>query len=869
VTSEDWPRLKVILADALEREEDERDAFLLQACGEDRELLAQARTLIAAEKSGGSTLDRPVVLAFEATEASRVGERVGAYEILEEIGHGGMGTVYVAQRADEQYRKKVAIKVVRRGMDTDFILRRFRMERQILAALDHPHIARLADGGVTEDGLPYFVMEHVEGEPLPDYCDSRRLSISERLRLFLDVCSAVEFAHQNLVVHRDLKPANILVTKDGTVKLLDFGIAKLLNPDIADGTIEQTGSLLRLMTPDYASPEQVKGEPITTSSDIYSLGVALYELLTGHRPYRVRTSDPGELARMVCQEEPPKPSAAVTRVEEVTRTGPDGASSVVRVTPELVSALREGDPSKLRRRLHGDLDNIVLMALRKERERRYVSVERFAADIQRHLDGRPVSARRPTLGYRAAKFAGRHRAGVAASAFILAALVTGLVWDLRETRRARAAEARAERRFNDVRKLARSLLFEIHDSVAKLSGATPARKLIVERALEYLDSLAKESGGDSALTRELATAYERVGEVQGHPYTANLGDTAGAFKSYRKALDLRETLAARSPRDPGIQLELANTLDHMGQILGTANDPAAIDAIKRSLAIREALVAVNPKGVETRNGLATSYHMMAAILTAGGKYREAVAVQRKEMDLFEALWKENPGDSRAQRNVALSYKYAGGTLEALKDYSASLELYRKAVAVDEARSSADPTSASARLDLSYSYGALAQCLAATGDLAGGIQAKAKAVAIQESLVAADPGNVDSRAALGRTYRRMGGLLLQQGEATPARDFGLKAVRLFEGLSSEIPENKQELAAALGFLADAETALAQAPAVSQALRRGHRRNACSAYERSATLWTQLGEQKSIFAWHADEPARVSAALARCREALKGR
>ncbi|MBA2339616.1 MAG: serine/threonine protein kinase, partial [Pyrinomonadaceae bacterium] len=250
-----------------------------------------------------------------------LGERVGTYEIVREIGQGGMGAVYLGERADHLFDKQVAIKIVKRGMDTDFVLRRFARERQVLAALDHPNIAKLLDGGVTEVGLPYFVMEYVEGASINQYCDAHKLTIAERLELFRHICSAVSYAHQNLIVHRDIKPSNILVTEDGTPKLLDFGIAKLLNPPLSAGTIDQTGTFMRLMTPEYASPEQVRGLPITTASDVYSLGVLLYELLTGHRPYRLKSRAPEEIASAVCEQEPERPSTAISRVVEVPANG--------------------------------------------------------------------------------------------------------------------------------------------------------------------------------------------------------------------------------------------------------------------------------------------------------------------------------------------------------------------------------------------------------------------------------------------------------------------------------------------------------------------------------------------------------------------
>src|SRR5262245_52207434 len=426
---ERWEQIERLYYAARKRDLGLRATFLDEACVGDESLRQEVESLLASDEQAGDFLNTPALrIATEeiAEEQARslVGRHLGHYRLLSQLGAGGMGEVYLAARADDQYRKQVAIKLVKRGMDTDNILRRFRHERQILAALDHPNIARLLDGGVSEDGLPYFVMEYIAGSPITEYCDSHQLSTEERLELFRQVCAAVHYAHQNLVVHRDLKPGNILVTEEGAPRLLDFGIAKVFNPELASPTLDLTAPEMRLMTPEYASPEQVRGEPITTASDIYSLGIVLYEMLTGHHPYRTRNQPPSEVIRIVCEKEPEKPSAIIGRVEEIT-----GADDPQPITPESVSRTREGQPEKLRRRLAGDLDNIVLMALRKEPERRYGSAEQLSEDIRRHLEGLPVIARKDTLGYRSAKFLQRHKAGVAATALVLT-LVIGFIVSL-------------------------------------------------------------------------------------------------------------------------------------------------------------------------------------------------------------------------------------------------------------------------------------------------------------------------------------------------------------------------------------------------------------------------------------------------------
>jgi eukaryotic-like serine/threonine-protein kinase len=415
-------QIRELFEAALERDPSRRLHFLEQACLGDAELLGEVQKLIEADEQGDTLLDDLLgaqeVLTRFPPPLPIEGRRIGPYRIEREIGRGGMGIVYLASRADGAFRKQFAFKVVQYSLTSDELLVRFRREREILGSLDHANIARLVDAGATEEGLPYYVMEYIEGQPIDRYCDEQRLNITQRTNLFRAVCQAVQYAHQNLVVHRDLKPSNILVTTDGTVKLLDFGIAKFLDHHRQEAVFAATVVGMRLMTPEYASPEQIRGEPIATASDVYTLGVILYELLTGHKPYRLKSGMLHEVERAICEEEPTRPSTVIVRNDQ--------AASLPSTADE-ISALREGSIARLRRRLSGDLDNILLMALRKEPGRRYPSAEQLDADLGRHLDNLPVIARQDTVLYRTQKFLLRHKLPLAAAAAFLLFLIGSLV----------------------------------------------------------------------------------------------------------------------------------------------------------------------------------------------------------------------------------------------------------------------------------------------------------------------------------------------------------------------------------------------------------------------------------------------------------
>ena len=773
---------------ALQRPAGRRAAFLDEACAGDPGLRRQVEALLATPTPAPS--DAPTAgVSPTRPEGSLAGHFIGPYKILREIGRGGMGAVYLALRADDQFRKQVAIKLIKPGMDTGAVIRRFRNERQILAALDHSHIARLLDGGVSESGLSYFVMEYVEGLPLDAYCDTHRLLTAERLALFLAVCSAVQYAHQNLVVHRDLKPGNVLVTAGGVPKLLDFGIAKLLRPELSADPLTATATALPLMTPEYASPEQARGGPVTTASDVYSLGVLLYELLTGHRPYQVPTGSLEDIARVIGETDPEKPSAAVTRSETVR-----GADGVVRaeLTPESVSHARADAPERLHRRLRGDLDTIVLMALRKEPGRRYASVAQFAEDIRRYLDGRPVIARQDTLGYRTGKFIRRHKAGGAAAALVALTLLGGAATTAWQARAARYQKARAERRFNDVRQLANSFIFEMHEAIEKLPGSTAAQALLVRRALEYLDSLAQEAGDDRSLQLELAAAYARLGNVQWHRYYAHLGDRPGALLSQRKALSIRAAVATAAPAHPSARRDLASSYLGTGDILVAAGDlHGGLEHYRQSMRIREALTAADPAAAAARRNLAVTYQRIGDTLGNPGfpnlgDRSGAREYYQKMQAIFEALAAGERASADDRHSLAIGYEKFGKVLAADGDWAGALDFYRKELAIFQANAAAAPTNARFRRDLAVGYGNVGDALAQRGDPDGALENYRAALQIRTELAAVDPTNAGARRDLAFIQDVIGSALAAKEDHAGALEYYRRALATFEALYAADP-----------------------------------------------------------------------------------
>ena len=714
MSPERWRRIEELFQEAADLHPKLRPSFLDRVCGVDSEIRSEVESLLKNDQPATQIEEMIQGAAEQAVKDYSVkvaGQRIGVYEVVKPLGKGGMGAVYLAVRADDTYRKQVAVKIVKRGMDTEFVLGRFRHERQILAGLDHPNVARLLDGGSTGEGLPYFVMEYVPGEPITRYCAAKNLSTRDRLLLFRQVCSAVQYAHQNLVIHRDLKPGNILVTAQGVPKLLDFGIAKVLSADgVSTTAITQTMTGLRMMTPEYASPEQVKGENVTTASDVYSLGVILFELLTGQRPYQIRNQSPGAALEAIVATNTERPSTVVGKL---------GAS-------------------RLRRQLAGDLDNIVLMAMRKEPERRYQSVEQLSEDIRRHLEGLPVQARKDTLRYRFAKFLHRNKLPVAAAAVITILLVGGIV--------ATTYQARvAARRFEQVRHLANAFLFDFHDSVAELPGSTKARALVVRKGLEYLDALATEAGRDPGLQKELAKAYEKVGDVQGDPFGSNLGDTEGARKSYSRSVEILEALQSRFPDDDEVGRTLVGGYSKLGSVMRSlGNNAKALEIYARGEAIGERLQSSNPSR-RTQADLATLHDYRARTLNQMGRVQESLEATQKALAINRRLLAADAGNAQMLGAVATNHATLGMNLARLERLPEAVSEFRSSVDIREKLAAAQPNNARMMRQLMIAYSHLGDALGSPTrtsmrDYEGAGAVLGKMLAIAEDLARQDPND---------------------------------------------------------------------------------------------------------------------------------
>ncbi|HQU82330.1 MAG TPA: protein kinase [Pyrinomonadaceae bacterium] len=688
----EWQEISDAFLSIVELPKNEREPAL-SAINDERKR-AEIEKLLAADDAEKTFLETSPLKAINSENAlPKMPEQIGRYKIIEQIGRGGMGTVYLAERED--LKKKVALKIIKRGMDTDEILRRFQTERQILANLEHSNIARLLDGGVSEDSLPFIVMEYVSGKDLLDYCDEKDLSLNEKLELFRKICAAVSYAHQNLVVHRDLKPSNILVTKDGEPKLLDFGISKLLTNE-TDET--GTATSLGMMTPNYASPEQFRGETVSTATDIYSLGVILFELLTGELPYEIRSKRFDEAAKIVAETEPRKPSSIIqdsrfkiqdSNLENGYRFQDKNSVS----TNELHKTNNQNQKTNPKSQipnpkfLRGDLDNIILKALRKEPSRRYSTVEQLSEDIRRHQTGLPVTARPDTFSYRASKFVQRNKISVVSAGLVGLALIGGIIGTSWQAIRAERQRALAEKRFGDVRQLANNAVFKYYEQIKDLDGATAARETLVKDATEYLDKLAQEAKGDVSLQKDLIKAYFRLGEVLGAPHAnANTGDSAGAIANYTKANAIIDDLIAEFPNEYESLNFKRNFHTKIGEVYQrTGNAEETRKNFLSAVEISEKIVKNEPNSAKNLSALGQSYVLYGETLPLGLGENESVTVASKGFPHLEKALQLDPNDSpslqrmnMADIRIGLQVSTLAREAENRKDEAKMRELYNRA-----------------------------------------------------------------------------------------------------------------------------------------------------------------------------------------------
>ncbi len=782
-----YARVKALFLDALDQPSTARATWLAAAC-DDPALRDEVATLLAAhdDAEGSGRLDRPLFDRPTADPADArdywAGRMVGPWRLAERLGAGGMGTVYRAERADGTYERTVAVKLLRPGNDIEALAGRLRAERRLLARLEHPLIARLYDGGVTEDGLPYLAMELVHGEPVTAYAEARGLGVEARLRLFRQVCEAVAYAHRALVVHRDLKPSNVLVTEeDGrpNVKLLDFGIAKLLDARGEDTSRDFTPTTAAL-TPAYAAPEQVRGRPATTATDVYSLGVLLYELLVGQRPYDLAGQSPAEVERLVCEAEPERPSVAAA-------------------SP----------------RLRGDLDTIVMKALAKEPDRRYPTADALSEDLRRYLDGLPVRARPATAGYRMGKFVRRHRVSVAAAGTVLLALVGGLGTALWQAHEAHEAAALAGRRFDTAREAARALIFDVHDAVETLPGSTPVREVIVSRALDYLDRLTLEAGDDATLRLDLAQAYLRVGNVQGNPNNSNLGRLQDALTSYRRGLAL---LPARTPVD---SLGLAVThlravlLEKLGDVYAHLGRPdSALAHFDRARALFRQNAEADPDNPDRLVALAIG-HLKRGDYTGNpnfpnaGRPAEALPYYRTTLDLLYRVRRRDTTDVQATRLIGVGYERLGSIYSLEGDFARAREAYRESKDIRDRLHAAFPNDAELHRDAAVAHEKLGLTYQAEGRLEEARSELEAAYAGYLALAKVDPRDVNAQVTLAVNEMQRGALMASPdlpsfGDRTAARALYRRALDRLRAVTALDSTNARVQA----LMAEAEAALAR-------------------------------------------------------------
>jgi tRNA A-37 threonylcarbamoyl transferase component Bud32/tetratricopeptide (TPR) repeat protein len=845
-----WQQVKRLLADCLELPPDERNAAALRLCGDDTELGRELLSLLAASASDDASLDAmPAVRALEALDAlagrRTVGRRFGPWRVVSLIAAGGMGEVYRAERADGQYEQEAALKLMRPDMAPQVLMARFRAERQILASLDHPNLAKLLDGGVTEAGLPYFVMELVHGESIVAYCERLRLSVDERLQLFRTVCQVVHYAHRQGVVHRDLKPSNILVTAGGVVKLVDFGIAKQLAP--SGQSADRTATLYRALTPEYASPEQLRGAPVTPASDIYSLGVVLYRLLVGASPHAATASDAYALARSIVETEPTRPSDAVKAAQPGARA--------------------------LRRRLKGDLDAVLLMALRNEPQHRYPSAEALADDVFRHLEGLPVQARRGAWSYRAGRFVLRHRAAMGAALLANLALVAGVSFAAYQAYEANRQRERAEHHFASVRKLANVFIADVHDSVRDLPGTTAALQLMVRTGLTYLQQLDAEHRDDPALQVEIAHGLRNIGDIQGRPYAPNIGDTDGARDSYERGIALAKQALEGATTPAAVRLRAQETLallyQRKGGLLGAQGEDAQAEQwASQAVALMDDLATRSPLSREQQLTHATMYAQLGQIVRFLDKPEAFFNASATAQRIYRAVLAQAPEDKVATSGLANTYLEQGSYYfdrdTGPQTVNMAVQSFQQALQLQEPLAARHPTDARVVRNLAAHHANLAAALMRTPRLHEAAAAYRRAQEIIAGLSSQDPGNAQLRAELAIVTGSLSRALLANGDVAGAVDSAQAAIDRYASLpegSRSFMNTRYKQGVAHYLLGQALQARADRRGLAPSQARADRAAACASYRRSLPILEEVSSRNGLNRTDVT-PETVQQALRRC-------
>ncbi|MGE0357589.1 MAG: serine/threonine-protein kinase [Burkholderiales bacterium] len=792
-----WLRLEPLLGSALEMDPASRAGWLEGIGASHPELAPILRRMLATHDRAERRGEMEAVPRFDHAPLSSgghaPGERIGPFRLLSELGRGGMGEVWLAEQADGRVAREVALKLPAPHLLGGAPAERFRRERDILAKLAHPNIARLYDAGVGDSGQPYLAMEYVEGDNLTDHASARSSGIRERLQLFRQVLAATAHAHRHLVVHRDLKPANILIDRSGQVKLLDFGIAKLVDDVDADGAARDLTRLGgRVMTLRYAAPEQAAGGAITTATDIYSLGVILHELLTGASPYRAAREGRALTEAMLLQDEDVAPSALA--------------------------------PPSLSRQVRGDLDAIVRKAMRRDPAERYASVELLDEDIARHLERRPVKARAGTWRYLAGRFVARHKLPIATAAAVLVTLAAGLVMVELERRVAVAERERAQRHFASVRKLANTLIFDVHGEIETLPGTLKVREMLVKTSIEYLDALAGEAGKDTALALEVASAYRRLAEIQGDSRYAHLGEPESARRSAARASAILEEARSREPDNLGILREQRVLSLLRGRMILEAGDAAGVDETARAADIAERIASLAGADTADRLNLGATLAEYGGILAVVKDDHAAAGAQlSRAIGTLEGLLRDDPANLPARSRLAYAYERAAAVAEATGDPTQlprAILLMERSIATTESVIRDDPAPATHSQTLVKRYNNAARVRLKAHDVKGAREKSAKARNLVEQLLAADARNVGNATMLAGVLAMASDVEHQAGRHERAIALARAALAADARLPAEIRAGlivRENAAGAMTSLAASSCALAAgAPAARRAV-----------------------------------------------------